>query len=142
LTRPSPSQVQIQKPLVCISGSSIAYAVHLSSPVHTVPAALKLQVQLIKTIEVWVYGKGYLKESVVGEGDNADVRFIQENNNTDPGSKGLGGATVIIEGSCQVGGEGREMTWKINRLAYVKVNPTFHLIALANSVRRCITFLF
>lgn len=75
-------------------------------------------------MEVWIYGKGYLKEHVVGTGDNANVRFVQDsnNNNAATGSKGPGGATVIIEGSCNVGEEGKEMTWKINRLAYVKVS--------------------
>lgn len=93
---------------------------------HTVPASLEVVVSLVKVAELTIHGKSYIKEYHIADGENTDKEFLQHRRDG-TGAAVLEGGTVIIQGSCLAGTEGSEMSWKVEKVACVKVSILFKL---------------
>jgi hypothetical protein len=86
---------------------------------HTVPPSLEVVVSLVRAAELTLHGKSYTKEYQIMSGINTEKEFLQHR--VDRSGARQEGGTINIKGSCQAGMEGCEMSWKVEKVACLKV---------------------
>ncbi|PVG02561.1 hypothetical protein CPB86DRAFT_697404 [Serendipita vermifera] len=138
------TRITLFRPLIYPSGSQIPYQVELSSGVHSeVPAALNVEVTLVRISEVTVRGQSHDTTRIIATGDN-DASQFQLGVSSD-GRRGSGG-TLTISGKCSAGMEGQEMSWSVGGVAAVKyalrfvISPRADILDFAGFRERLPTF--
>ncbi|CAG8695570.1 6247_t:CDS:2, partial [Acaulospora colombiana] len=108
-----------------------------------VPAALNVEVTLVRISEVTVKGQTHDITRIIATGANDTSQF--QLGNSSNGRRGSGG-TLTISGKCLAGMEGQEMSWGVGGVASIKyalrfvISPRADILDFAGFRERLPTF--